>query len=1098
MIAAVGLMLLGMTGPASAEPVRVRAAPHDGYGRMVFNWSSPVRFETETADGQLVVRFARPIEADYSAAVQLLSRYVAAAQPGADGRSVTFTLRRPFAVRSFDLGSAVVVDLIEPGTGGADAGSEGVEPTDSPAESVGVRTGEHEGYSRLVFDWSRNVGFRAGKEGDRVTVQFDRPARIDLGGLRGRRMRYVSGAASRVEAGETAVTLTVPEDVGLRTARLGTRIVVDVLAPRPAAAETPPESPTPTPTPTPTPSATTAPAEAPAPSPPPPRETAVSEPAPDRPTPLIPDKPAGATAAQAPAPETAPVAPVESRPLGDGVDKVVLRFDWQEPTAAAVFRRAGYVWAVFDRPAEQDVQALRAAGGNVVRAVEQLPNARATVVRMDIIGDVNPTVRRDGLAWVLELRQQPLAPETDIESNAQPNSPAGARLFLPVAEPGDAIPVADPEVGDTLVVVPVVPLGHGIATAYDYPQLRILPSAQGIVLEPRIDTLRVRPLRQGVELTAPGALLMTPVSARTRANAKAAGPAVLSRAIDIGRFRDRDLSTFSDDKQALQNAIVRSVGAQKEKARLDLARFYFAHGFAPESLGVLERAADERPELRNEPEFRAMSGANRYMLGRLNAARRDLTHDSLDDNDEGAFWRAAVQAAEGDVVGATGELKRTGSIIRRYPKALKVPLGSMVAEAAIEVGDIRQAGHFLDLLLVEAPDPRQQGRLDYVEGRLLELSGDFGGAVGKWEQAQVSRHRPSVAAASMARAELLLKLRQITQMEAIEELEKLRFVWRGNGFEFNLLKRLGQLYLDEGDYRAGLRSLKQAATHFRDNPETTDITQQMADTFEELYLEGGADEMPPVTAIALYDEFRELTPVGDKGNEMIRKLADRLVGVDLLDRAAALLEDQVRFRLKGEEKAQIGARLALVRLLDDNADAALTALDQSEMPDLPEALTVQRRHLRARALAETGSIEDALLLLEDDESPDADLIRADVFWSIRDWSRASQVLRRIVRETGARPGEPLEDNQGRRILDLTVALTLSGNERGLARVRSNYGAAMDASPFRDAFRLIATPEAAAPIDVAAVAKKVTDVENFQAFMTTYRERLREQQLSAMN
>jgi len=57
---------------------------------------------------------------------------------------------------------------------------------------------------------------------------------------------------------------------------------------------------------------------------------------------------------------------------------------------------------------------------------------------------------------------------------------------------------------------------------------------------------------------------------------------------------------------------------------------------------------------------------------------------------------------------------------------------------------------------------------------------------------------------------------------------------------------------------------------------------------------------------------------------------------------------------------------------------------------------------------------------------------------------------------------------------------------------------MDASPFRDAFRLIATPEAAAPIDVAAVAKKVTDVENFQAFMTTYCERLREQQLSAMN
>jgi len=78
-VPSLGLGLLAAAIPAAAEPVRVRAAPHDGYGRMVFNWSSPVRFETETANGQLVVRFARPIEADYSAAVRLLSRYVAAA-----------------------------------------------------------------------------------------------------------------------------------------------------------------------------------------------------------------------------------------------------------------------------------------------------------------------------------------------------------------------------------------------------------------------------------------------------------------------------------------------------------------------------------------------------------------------------------------------------------------------------------------------------------------------------------------------------------------------------------------------------------------------------------------------------------------------------------------------------------------------------------------------------------------------------------------------------------------------------------------------------------------------------------------------------------
>ncbi|MBL6942603.1 MAG: hypothetical protein ISR53_10640, partial [Rhodospirillales bacterium] len=31
---------LGVTG-VEAEPVKVRAATHEGYGRIVFNWSSP-------------------------------------------------------------------------------------------------------------------------------------------------------------------------------------------------------------------------------------------------------------------------------------------------------------------------------------------------------------------------------------------------------------------------------------------------------------------------------------------------------------------------------------------------------------------------------------------------------------------------------------------------------------------------------------------------------------------------------------------------------------------------------------------------------------------------------------------------------------------------------------------------------------------------------------------------------------------------------------------------------------------------------------------------------------------------------------------------
>ena len=83
-------------------------------------------------------------------------------------------------------------------------------------------------------------------------------------------------------------------------------------------------------------------------------------------------------------------------------------------------------------------------------------------------------------------------------------------------------------------------------------------------------------------------------------------------------------------------------------------------------------------------------------------------------------------------------------------------------------------------------------------------------------------------------------------------------------------------------------SFSQAA-HFSADRQAPEITTQMSETFERLFLDGHGDALPAVSTIALYREFQELTPTGDKGNEMIRKLADRLVEVDLLDDAAALL-----------------------------------------------------------------------------------------------------------------------------------------------------------------------------------------------------------------
>ncbi len=1118
--------------PAAAEPVTVRAGAHQGYGRVVFNWQSPVPFTADMRGRTLVVRFGRPLETSYDAVVRTLRKYLAAATPGSDGKSVSFTLNGDFGMRSFDIGRAVVVDVLdradkpdaETSSGSAPAGKQAPPSAAGEAPLVGVRTGAHKGYTRIVFDWPRKVGYRVDQEKDTVTVAFDRQARIDLKRLRTRPPKFIQGAAVETRSDGVSVTLKVPETSRVRHFRSGSKVVVDVMAPGPKTAPKPQEpakkavAETKTAA-TKTPSGRGAPQsteEAPSPQaakPPP------AAPAPQKPVTLTPGKPkllrpegtAGksdsqtaavpATPPSGAAPGTMPPADATGKPVAASVQAsasaVTLRFDWPEPVAAAVFRRAGYLWVVFGKASSPDVAALAAKAGNAVRSIQQVPAEQATALRLRTIAGINPALRRDGLAWILELRKQPLSTPVTIQVQAQPNSPVGARVFLSVPEPGAALALADPEVGDKLVVVPVIPLGHGVDRERVYPEFRILSTAQGIVIQPRIDDLMVRPLRQGVEVTSPGRLQISAVTAQTQADAKLGRSQMrqLTRVLDLRKWRKRDLTTFIEEKRELATAIAKAKPSRREKARIELARFYFANRFAAETLAVLRRMAGQRPEIRDTAEFRALRGASKVLMGHFVEASEDLNHPSLKAIDEARFWEAALQAYAGDLPGAARRLRRFGGIIRPYPNALKLPLGLLVAEAALSIGSFKTAKDYLQLVKAETLSRAQRGHLGYLSGRMRELAGNAEAAVAEWEKVLDGPHRPSRARAAMARVELLLRKKQMTPGEAIAEMEKLRFTWRGDEFEFNLLRRLGGLYLQEGDYRNGLRILRQAVTHFRTHEKAAEVTQTMADSFAKLYLEDAADSLAPVTAIALYDEFKELTPSGAKGDELIRKLADRLVSVDLLDRAASLLEAQVEFRLKGEEKAQVGARLALVYILNRKPEKAINVLKTSEMPDTPGALTTQRRHLMARALADMNQTDQALLLLKQDKNVDADLLRVEIYWKLRDWSRTGQALRRLVRAFDAQPDEPLDEKQSEFVLNLATVLTLSGNQRAVNRLRKDYGAAMDATPFRDAFRLIAGVQSLGLVDYRTIGGKVAQAEKFQGFMGAYRERLKGGKLS---
>jgi len=1150
---------ISISSAALADPVTIRVSKGDGTGRLTFTWPSPVPFVARITGRQLVVQFTRPVESNFTGLPGALSDYISRPRLSGGGRVVTFPLRGEFDLNYNSRGNVVTVNLIDLSPPPAPKSAAVPKPAPAPApaaqpkppvtqqatapaprqaaaalppnvsEKVGVRTGAHPQYGRVVFDWAKNVDYSVDRQGNRASINFKRPANVAVAPLNGGGLGNVAGADSVVTGDGTTVVLKIPSSSRVRHFRSGAKVVVDVFNPTgaidasgpPPASFKPPQvqqaatAPTPAPTPA---QAQPDPASAPAPA----QETqqasaqasSAASPvtlapgsAPPQPaTPAAPEpKTADAVPEQQAAPTVAPARqaqqPAPPPATGARGGKGSVRLDFQDPVAAAVFRRAGLLWLVFDKAQNFDTGQIMAQAAGALLSANQVSAPRGTFLRLVTAPGVNPTIRRDGNAWIFDFKQQQLAPQTPIQVQSQPESQTGPRLYIPIPQAGEALAFHDSEVGDNLVVVPMTNFSHGINKKHEYPQLRILPTAQGVVFQPKVDDIRIRPSTQGVEVSSVSKMTISPSSPKLTANAKIATLISVKRIFkpDVWREARREgMTTFRSRRQELLEKVAAARGGAKQAARQDYAIYLIGQNFAYEAAGVLDRMHKENTAIEGTPQFRLLRGMTNVLMERYDDAHEDLKHDSLNGSDEGQFWRAINRASQGELVEAAPTLKGTGTIIRSYPKRLKTPLGLLIADAGIAAGDLEFATDFLRVVSEEEPTPKEVDQLALLEGKLQKLAGNFDGAIEAWEAAAEGEHRPSIVNSIVLRADLLLQLDKIKPKDAIEELEKLRFSWRGGDFEFDLLRRLGRMYLDVGDFRNGLRTLRSAAAYFRNNPAAPDVTQEMAGVFMDLYLNDAADSMPPVRAIALYDEFKELTPPGERGDEMIRKLADRLAQVDLLDRAAKLLRQQVNFRLKGELKARVGARLATVRLLNRQPAMAAEDLKKSEEPGLPPDLINERRILMGRALVDQGRAAEAIVLLEDDESLQADRLKVEVYWNAKDWRNASQVFERILATVGANPGEKLDDRQALYVLNMAVIYALGKNQRGTLKLREGFGPAMNATNYKDAFNLISSPDNIGLTDYRQVAGKVETVSNFASFMAEYKKRMKEGSLSQLN
>lgn len=998
------------------------------------------------------------------------------------------------------------------------------------APSVPVRSGVHPDYSRLVFDWPREVPYSVEQSGTAVTLRFPVGAQIDLGGVLRAMPTRVSGLTQATADGAVTVRFDIPAGAGIKHSRAGSRIVVDVLDKPPAGTNTARPAAPPAQT------AVTGPASAAQPLPPKPADprsakegvplyqlrgnpapagasapVATGAPtalAPANQTPSVPAaapgpvaQPQGATPAPPPPPppavlaQTAPPpapgptasAQAPAEPL---MAPMMLSFDPKVARTAAIFERAGYLYVLFGEPVPPET--APAVPPELQISIEPVVVDTGSGFRLPMPAVLQAMVKRDGTAWQIVLARasdtaaRP-ASTTSIQPRPDPEFALGARLVVPAAEAERVIPFKDPVVGDTLSVIPLPLPGQHVEAPLRYTEAQFLPTLQGLVIRPLDDRLSVQPVREGVEVTVPGGMRLSPPADVQAAIPPPPPPVEQEKLFDFKRWGQVPIKDYVKTRQAKWDRLSALPEGEKTRGRLDIARFYLANGMGYEAQGMLTRVQSLQPDVDRRPEFLAVRGIGRVLTGDYAGAMADLSTRPLAGEPDAALWRAAALAGQGDYPGAHAAFQANKDLLDRYPEPFYTGLALAATDAALRAGQPEAAAIIMDRVAKRGGESgNQAAAVQYFRGTVLRALGDNDKALSYFKQVQEGRDRLYSMRAKRDYIDTALAAGKMDPKLAAKQMEEMRFAWRGDALELSNLRRIGEVHALAGDYPRAFDTMRETISAFPDTPEAKEIAADMTRTFTELFATDGAAKMSPLEAMALYEAYRELTPPGPDGDRIIRKLAERLVEIDLLDRAAQLLDHQVQYRLAGLEKAQVGTRLAGIRLLDGKPEEAVAALDKSNVPEITPELAEERKLLRARALSQINKGVEAVQLLAADQSRNANLLRIDIAMRDKQWKAAAQALADVIGPPPA-AGTALDPQVSSLVVNRATALSLAGDNAGLDALRRDFGPAMEQTKDAAFFRLLTRPEESAGLaDAATIRQRITEIDLFRSFLDNYR------------
>ena len=1068
--------------PTAARADAVTTESDGGFGRIVFTLDPVAHVKPALAGSVLTLAFDRKAAINANAIVQGLPGYIAGVRADPDGKTFRFALIQNARLHESASADRVAIDLVPNNYPGVPADLPPPPPKEASAVDVAkldalkIRAGAYANFSRLIFDWPKNVPYAVFPGAGHITIRFEAMARPDFAAFENVSPPWVKEAGWRVENKGTVIDFTVDPQSGYKDSRDGSKILLDILAPKSDA------------------QAAASPGTA--------NKDAKQDQAPSNTaaqTKAIADAAAqlGGAKPDAAKPATPPAAPpaqTSPNPLA-AVDTaqavrtrqgVALSFPGASATPAAVFVRGMTAWIVIDRAQKMDPVQLKAALGDFPTSLDEATSNNTTIIRIGLKAPEEIAARADGSNLRVDIAPQLTEQPASIGFVRDDSDPKRTTLTTLIPNATHTLIQNDPSAGDTLVIVPGV-LGRGVLDARRYAEFAVLPTASGLVVRPYADDLDVVVSTGHVMIARPGGLAMTkgPISAAQSPQALLRGDDSPSF-LDLANWANSQGTSFYKAQQRLREHIAAERSEDANHARLALARFYLGNQFGPEAMGLINIVQASDPSMQGDMRLQTMRAAADYMMQRYRDAHNDIGSSALDNDRHAAFWRGLIEAKLENWNDARKALAMAEPVLHRYAPEWQARARLAQAEAAIVANSVEVADSQLNHLPHDLPrDLALQAQLE--RAKLYATEGRYHDAQQLFAALEHCGEERVASEAVFDGTQAGLADGAITRDQAIATLEGLRFRWRGDSLELRTLRRLGALYFEKKSWREGLYVLRIASLNFPNEELARTAQDDMRTTFVSLFLKGKADAIAPIQALSLFYDFIDLTPIGPEGDEMIRRMTDRLVAVDLLDPAEKLLNYQVTKRLDGIARAQVATRLAMIDLMDHKPKDALASLKSTEIAGLPDDVNHGRVLLEARALAALKQWDQALDMIAVDEAPDTRKLRADIYWESGNWAVAAQMSELLLGDRW-NDSVPLTPDERQNVMRAAIAYSLADDEASLDRLRTRFGPKMKTSADASAFAVVTQNIDLQGVAFRDMAGKIASVDTLEGFMQDFKKR----------